>query len=89
MLRLTLELLPHGSETAKSTVGVLEIYNDLTGTHEAGNYVFNLTGVPDKAGHPAAVKNQLWCGGKMKGFKRSRGYWSTVKEVLAKIKTDL
>ena len=93
MLRVILELVPHGNESLKTTVGTLEIANNRTGTPEVGNYDFSLTGfeADKRAGviKDAAVHNMLWCSGKLNGFKRSRGYWSTVKEVLNKIKTDL
>ena len=96
MLRLTLELIPHGIEESKRNIGTLEIYNDRTGTDEFGNYRFTLTGeranMLVKKNGPisnAVAMNSLWCTGILKGFKRSRGYWSTVKEVLNKIKTDL
>jgi hypothetical protein len=38
MLRVTIELLPRGSEEGKRTLGVLEIANDATGGEYIGNY---------------------------------------------------
>jgi len=38
MLRLTLEIVPHGIESRKRTVGTLHIINDGSGTIETGNY---------------------------------------------------
>ena len=38
MLRVTVELLPHGSEERKSTLATLIIVNDGTGSVQLGNY---------------------------------------------------
>lgn len=37
-LRVTVELIPHGDESRKRKVTVVDIANDGTGTHEVGNY---------------------------------------------------
>lgn len=39
MIRVTVELLPHGSEARKRIIGTLEIANDSTGTDSMGNYI--------------------------------------------------
>lgn len=38
MIRVTIELLPHGDATRKRVLGRLEVANDGTGTTEVGNY---------------------------------------------------
>lgn len=38
MLRITVELVYQGDESKKSTIGVMEIGNDGTGTIDSGNY---------------------------------------------------
>ena len=38
MIRVTVEMIPHGDETRKSVLGSLEIANDNTGNYEIGNY---------------------------------------------------
>lgn len=38
MIRVTVELLPHGSESGKRTLGTLDIANDGSGNEEFGNY---------------------------------------------------
>jgi hypothetical protein len=38
MIRVTVELLPHGTETGKRTLGVLLIANEGTGSEDIGNY---------------------------------------------------
>ena len=37
-LRVTVELIPRGIEADKTTVAVVDISNDGTGTYEVGNY---------------------------------------------------
>ncbi len=37
-LRVTVELIPHGDESRKRKMAVVDITNDGTGTHEVGNY---------------------------------------------------
>lgn len=41
MLKITIELLPFGSETNKKTLGIMRIGNDLTGTKTMGNYKYS------------------------------------------------
>ena len=38
MLRVTVELVPHGIEERKETLATVEIANDRSGTLESGNY---------------------------------------------------
>lgn len=38
MLRVTVELVPHGIEDRKETLATMEIANDGTGTRRTGNY---------------------------------------------------
>lgn len=47
MLRITVELIPHGRIHKKRTLGVLEISNDGTGSHERGNYTCSFDGKPE------------------------------------------
>lgn len=42
MIRVTIELLPHGDPTNPRKLGVLEIANEGTGTTELGNYAGTL-----------------------------------------------
>jgi hypothetical protein len=56
MIRVTIELLPCGSEIGKRTLGVMEIANDTTGGNDIGNYDATLTaesgiGKPNPHGH--------------------------------------
>jgi hypothetical protein len=38
MIRVTVDLVPHGVESRKRTIGTLTIRNTGTGTEEVGNY---------------------------------------------------
>lgn len=42
MLRVTVELIPHGIESRKRTLAKMEIVNDATGDAEVGNYTGKL-----------------------------------------------
>jgi len=42
MIRVTVELVPHGVESRKREIGRLEIANDGTGDEETGNYTGTL-----------------------------------------------
>lgn len=63
MLRITLELLPHGDQSRKRHLGTIEISN-VGGTPTRGNYRVRLS----KRGKP----NQLWKEGKVTEFPRKR-----------------
>jgi hypothetical protein len=43
MIRITIEMLPHGDESRKRHMGTMEIANDATGTGTAGNYRVRLS----------------------------------------------
>lgn len=70
MLRVTVELLPGGSEERKRTLAVLEIANEGTGTEEYGNYRGSLraeyTGPRGRTGHVRQFR------------RRSQSVWSLI-----------
>ena len=67
MLRVTIELLPHGLEEGKRTLGVMEIANDATGGEYVGNYDATLTAEYGKRK------------GRIRGFHRqTQSAWSLV-----------
>jgi len=80
-LRLTLELVPHGIEHQRRTVGLLEIEN--TADHpqhpEKANYRFRMTGLVD------GRQTGLWHEGVIRDIDRNRGYWAHVKEILSRL----
>ncbi len=64
MVRVTIELLPFGSEDRKRHLGTIEISNDLTGTEKEGNYKVRLS----KFGKPEST----WRKGVVRGFDRKK-----------------
>jgi hypothetical protein len=85
MIRVTVELLPHGIESQKRVLGTAIIANDGTasdgsGNSEFGNYnVRLLTGDPPIARHAG----RLWRSGRVEGFRRSASPWSLIALALA------
>lgn len=66
MIRVTIELLRHGSEAHKRHLGTIEIANDGTGDADMGNYSVRLS----KFGNPMST----WKRGAVTGFaRRKRG----------------
>lgn len=65
MLRVTIELLPHGDESRKETIGIIDIINDGSGDPEIGNYAVRLHKTPKYAKRPG-----VWRRGKVTGFPR-------------------
>jgi hypothetical protein len=78
-LRITVDLIPQGDESRRRKIGELYIVNDGSGTREIGNYKFKLIGLTTGGGiercHTGAYKK----------FKRARGYWSLIREILESI----
>ncbi len=64
MIRVTVELLPHGDESRKRHLGTATIANDGTGTTTHGNYNIRLS----RRGQPDSV----WKTGRLTGFQRKR-----------------
>lgn len=89
-LKITLELVPHGDEKKKHTIGLLEIENDGTGTPGngvgIGHYDVRIHGlVQDEPGHSYL---DFWEKGRVENFDRTRGHWALVLEALKAVKTD-
>lgn len=62
MIRVTIELIPHGLEAGKSHLGTIVIANDGTGTFTRGNYTARLS----MKGRPESV----WKLATVTGFPR-------------------
>lgn len=74
MLRVTIELVPHGDESRKSTLATAIIANDGTGDATTGNYDARFY---DKSG------TKLWKGAKVTGFPRRRRLpWDLLQRAL-------
>lgn len=68
MLRVTIELLPHGDASQPRHMGTAVIANDGTGDGQTGNYAIRLS----KWGRP----DEDWRKGRIVGFDRKgRGAW--------------
>lgn len=70
MIRVTVEMLPHGDESKKYTLGTMEIDNDGTGALREGNYEGVL-----HAEYTASAGRM----GRVRGFNRQKqSVWSLV-----------
>lgn len=77
MIKITIEIHPYGDESKKRTIGVMDIWNDNTGTKTRGNYVFKIF----KQG-----SNAIWGVGEIKDFPRERkNVWYLLHLCLSKI----
>jgi hypothetical protein len=75
MIRVTVELLPHGDESRKRLLGLLYITNDGTGTPEVGNYKGELIAEYTKPSRK----------GRVVGFNRKRkSVWTLIGMFLKK-----
>ncbi len=78
MIRVTVELLPHGFEDRKRHLGTMELWN----TGEGGIDVANYEGTLSKWGRP----KQVWKRGRIEGFPRQRlGPWDVLLRMLVAI----
>ena len=81
MIRVTVELVPHGIEGRKKHLGTAEIWNDATGNLATGNYGYRLS----RRGQP----NSDWKSGEVKGFPRKRlGGWDLLFRALRNAVAD-
>lgn len=73
MIRVVIELWPHGDESRKRLLASADIGNDGTGSPEVGNYVYRLR---NKAG-------AIWKKGHITGFPRQRATaWRLLRLIL-------
>ena len=73
MLKITIEVLPHGKKANRKVLGNATIINDSTGDEEIGNYDATVLGAS-----PVRVE----------GFKRSDGVWKLLYKVLQEVYKD-
>lgn len=57
MIRVAMELFPHGDRSRRSTLATVIIVNDGTGTLRRGNYVWRVAGRNDRTLKTGVVKN--------------------------------
>lgn len=67
MIHVTIELWPYGREENKKTLGVINIANDATGTHDRGNYLAKVFRSSKSLGSLEKVK---WTTVRVFGFPR-------------------
>jgi hypothetical protein len=67
MLRITVDLVPHGDESRVQPIGEMIIANDGTGSEEFSNYVFAMH--DDKRGTDF---------GTIEDFYRNAGFWELI-----------
>ena len=72
MLRITIEVVPHGKEEFKREIGKIIIANDGTGDYRIGNYEYTIS---DETGKIT---------GRVKGHNRLRSVFHLLREVLIK-----
>ena len=92
-IKVTIELIPHGDESAKSRIHTIDIENDGTGTHDFGNYLYKSAEYPDNM-HWNNWRDRMFAQthrpdckviGRIFGFRRS----NSVKELVLLILQDL
>ncbi len=79
MLRISIDLVPHGDETKKRSLGTAKIWNDGTSLDtKIGNYKFSLLKWRGAKG--------IWKEGKLKNFPRKRlGAWDLLYRALGEV----
>jgi hypothetical protein len=78
VIRVTVELLPHGIEARKRHLGTMELWNTCEGNSTIANYEATLS----KWGRPAEV----WRRGRIENFPRARlGPWDVILRLLVQI----
>jgi hypothetical protein len=76
MIKITVELLPHGDESRKRKLGEMRIWNTLTGTPTKGDYKFSIW----------LKRNKAWRTGEYHGFPRKRkNVWFLIKKCLEQV----
>lgn len=68
MIRVTIELVPHGNEFLKKTLGEISIINDGTGTEKKGNYYVRAFDLESGLGKEFNIKS----------FTRKSLFWNLV-----------
>ena len=72
MIEIKIDLVPFGFRDHTRQIGYIKIWNDATGTYEIGNYGYK---IEDEDGN-------LVQSGEYKGFKRGKGVFLLLKEIL-------
>jgi hypothetical protein len=78
MIKVTVELIPHGDESKKRSLGSMTIINNRTGDINFGNYDYSISKWAPK-------EKQTWKKGNIERFDRvNRGVWDLMYNILSK-----
>ena len=80
-LRITIELIPHGDESRKELVAIVDADNDCTGTHAEGNYNVRISGPV----HGGGIDQWADVPRKVRNVDRRRGYFAQACGTLAQL----
>jgi len=76
LIKIIIELWPHGFETNKMKLGEMKIANDGTGTPSKGNYYFDLF----------LKRKKVWKSGKITNFPRgNKNIFYLIKQCLNEV----
>jgi len=86
MVRITVELLPHGSESAKRKIASMDIINDGTGNIDNGNYKYKIYSV-EALGMSKELRNLdvIKYNDDYKNHLRKKGIWSLIHNIFKSI----
>lgn len=79
MIEIKIDLVPFGFHSASRQIGFIKISNDGTGNAEIGNYRYEINDDYDR----------LIVSGEYKGFKRGKGIFLLLKEILDDAYSDI
>lgn len=83
MLRVTVEVIPHGDEGKKFPIAQMHIVNDMThNSVDMGNYDYLITG-PDAPFEKRFINPLVLCG-RVENHDRSKACWSLIKKALTR-----
>jgi hypothetical protein len=88
MLRIKIELVPHGVESQATIIQEIKIWNDLSGTPEFENYGYSSTETLDTM-HWDNYKEGIFGWTESKGYIKHFDRTKTVKELLALVLKNL
>lgn len=72
MLRVTVELVPHGSELRKRVIGVMTIANRHTNERNEADYNVVIENDTEQGAHLFTLKS----------YNRGKGFWALIRECL-------
>lgn len=83
MLRVTIELIPHGDISKTELLGRINIINDGTGNLKSGSYKYDYTEFDDIG--CGLTQGSIMKEGSIKKFNRVEGFLQLCKQVFSKL----